>query len=320
MIHVMAALITDAKGRILMARRLVGRDFAGYWEFPGGKVDPGETPEAALARELKEELGIDARIDEAVMVVPQHAPKALKLDVRWVRHWTGTPKGLDGQALAWVPRDKLTQYAVPPPDVPVIAHLLEPDQVWITPQLTVTGTVNSELTGTGSVNWLGRLEAVLSSGVKRTQLRPWGNHVPADDALRASRALVTQGVELCRKYGAEVAINADVDLARTLGCGLHLKSSQLHMRALPDLPLSASCHNAEELQRAHALGCRYALLGPVAQTRSHPDASPLGWDKFFDIRGYAPALPTYALGGMTPADIQIARYHGAQGIATIRGL
>ena len=359
MIHVMAALITDPKGRILMARRLVGRDFAGYWEFPGGKVDPGESPEAALARELKEELGIDAHIDEAVMVVPQHAPKALKLDVRWVRHWTGTPKGLDGQALVWVPRAKLSQYAVPPPDVPVIAHLLTPDLVWITPAVADVGGWNA---------WLLELRRVLGLRVKRVQLRPWksastapsgvpsplggeansassapggapfplrgeGNALPLSisdgegGANAPGEALLAlqSAVALCKSAQAEVSLNGNPDLALALHCGLHLKSHQLATADIEafktqDLPVSASCHNADELQRAHALGCSYALLGPVAQTQSHPNTPPIGWPEFFNIRGHAPALPTYALGGMTPAHIALARSYGAQGIATISGI
>ncbi|QYR52668.1 thiamine phosphate synthase [Lysobacter soyae] len=341
MIHVMAALITDPKGRILMARRLIGRDFAGYWEFPGGKVDPGESPEAALARELKEELGINARIDEAVMLVPQHAPKALKLDVRWVRHWTGTPKGLDGQALAWVPRAKLNQYAVPPPDVPVIAHLLTPDLVWITPALEDVG---------GWDAWLLELQRVLALEVKRVQLRPWKSASSAPDgapsplrgegldfplsisdgeggANAPGEALLALqfAIALCKSAQADVALNGNLDLALALDCGLHLKSHQLATTDIEafksqNLPVSASCHNADELQRAHALGCTYALLGPVARTQSHPNTPPIGWPEFFNIRGHAPALPTYALGGMTPAHIALARSYGAQGIATISGI
>lgn len=307
----MAALITDPKGRILMARRLVGRDFAGYWEFPGGKIDPGETPEAALMRELKEELGIDAHIDEQVIVVPQHSPKALKLDVRRVRHWSGTPKGLDGQALAWVPLGKIAQYAVPPPDVSVIASLLEPDLLWITPSVSDAG---------GSEAWLTRLREVLALGVKRIQLRPQMGAADATDET----LIIRSAAKLCQAASIDISINANIPLAKELGCGVHLKSSQLlfaqdELQAL-GIPLSASCHSAEELTRAKEIGCRYALLGPVAQTRSHPNTPPMGWTSFFDIRGHAPALPTYALGGMTPADMDTARLHGAQGIATISGI
>ncbi|HET7127399.1 MAG TPA: NUDIX domain-containing protein, partial [Lysobacter sp.] len=82
-VHVVAGVIRDARGRILLARRTEGRDLSGLWEFPGGKVEPGETPEAALARELHEELGIDAVAGMAIIDVPQRYPhKRLRLDVR----------------------------------------------------------------------------------------------------------------------------------------------------------------------------------------------------------------------------------------------
>ncbi len=84
-IHVMAGVVTDVRGRVLLARRTQGRDLAGLWEFPGGKVDPGETPEQALARELHEELGIDADIGAPLISVPQQMPhKRIVLDVRHV--------------------------------------------------------------------------------------------------------------------------------------------------------------------------------------------------------------------------------------------
>src|SRR5690606_32975064 len=120
-IHVMAAVIADATGRVLLARRTEGRDLAGLWEFPGGKREPGETPEAALARELREELGIVPEIGPAVISVPCRYPhKRLRLDVRRVDAWQGTPKGLDSQALAWVPPHKLTSYSMPGADRPVV--------------------------------------------------------------------------------------------------------------------------------------------------------------------------------------------------------
>lgn len=123
-IHVVAAVMRDALGRILLARRTEGRDLAGLWEFPGGKVEPGEAPEAALVRELAEELGVDAVVGAPVMCVPMQMPsKHLLLDVREVR-FTGQPRGLEGQALVWVPLHKLSGYAMPPADLPVVAELL----------------------------------------------------------------------------------------------------------------------------------------------------------------------------------------------------
>src|SRR5690606_3740097 len=106
--HVMAGVITDARGRVLLARRAPGRELAGLWEFPGGKVDPGETPDAALARELAEELGIEVEVGAPLIAVPHQAPsRLLRLDVRHIRAWRGKPKGCEGQALAWVQPEKL---------------------------------------------------------------------------------------------------------------------------------------------------------------------------------------------------------------------
>src|SRR5690606_15564579 len=102
------------------------RDLAGLWEFPGGKREPGETPEGALARELEEELGIRVEVGAPLITVPQAYPhKRLRLDVRRIRGWRGTPRGQEGQALAWVPPDKLPAYSMPPADRPVVAALLQ---------------------------------------------------------------------------------------------------------------------------------------------------------------------------------------------------
>ena len=133
-IHVVAGVIRDALGRILLARRTAGRDLAGLWEFPGGKVEPGETAEAALARELHEELGIQANVGAALIRVPQQYPdKRLVLDVREIHSHAGTPKGLDGQALAWAPPHTLASYPMPPADRPVVAALLQTDRYLVTP-------------------------------------------------------------------------------------------------------------------------------------------------------------------------------------------
>ena len=123
-VHVVAGVLRDARGRILLARRTEGRELAGLWEFPGGKVEPGETPDDALVRELREELGVDATVGAPVACVPLEMPgRRLVLDVRDVA-FTGQPRGLEGQALAWVPLRKLADYPMPPADVPVVEALL----------------------------------------------------------------------------------------------------------------------------------------------------------------------------------------------------
>jgi len=310
-IHVVAGVIRDVRGRVLLARRTQGRDLAGLWEFPGGKVEPGESPVIALARELHEELGIDARIGAQLIAVPQREPKALLLDVHIVDGFSGTPKGLDGQALAWVPPEQLSRYPTPPADVPVIAALLQPDRLLITP----------EPADADSVAWLASLERALAGGIRRVLLRA---PVYAAEDTAGWGALVDDALAMCRRHGVDTWISADPKLARMHGAGLHLKSSQLADEAftsvLGDLRLAASCHTPDELRAAQHLHCVHAFLGPVMPTQSHPDATSLGWEAFRARRAEAPSLPVYALGGMDPSHIGEARAHGAQGVAAIRGL
>lgn len=305
-IHVMAAVITDARGRILLARRTEGRDLAGRWEFPGGKQEPGETPEDALVRELREELGIEARVGDPIISVPQQYPdKRLRLEVRHLTGWTGTPRGHEGQALAWVAPDKLARYDMPPADRPVVAALLQPDRYLVTPEPA------------DPARWLAALDQALSGGVRRVQIRA------RSLSGEAWTTLVHRAVAHCREAGAEVLLNGDIDLARTLQVGVHLRASQLDSltaRPLPPgSPVAASCHTPEEMQRAQALGCDFAVVGSVHPTPSHPDGQALGWSGFVHLRESV-SLPIYAIGGMATADIAEARRHGAQGIAAIRGL
>lgn len=307
-VEVAAGVITDAGGRILLARRTEGRDLAGLWEFPGGKREPGESPEVALARELQEELGIDATIGAPLICVPQRYPhKRLRLDVRHVTTWAGTPKGREGQALAWVPPHKLASYDMPPADRPVVAALLQPDRYLVTPT-----------PGDDDAAWLQSLTDALAQGIARVQLRNGG-----DCESRRWQALVEQAVAACRDAGVEVLVNGDTTLAGSLAVGVHLRAAQLPQltsRPLPgDHVVAASCHAAADLAHAQRLGCDFIVLGPLKPTATHPEASGIGWDGFAALREQT-SLPIYAIGGATPDDIAQARTHGAQGIAAIRGL
>jgi len=123
---VVAAALIDAKGRVLLARRPEGKKMAGLWEFPGGKMEQGETPEFALARELREELGITVAPDAlAPFVFASHAYESfhLLMPVFLCRRWQGEPHGREGQALAWVAPHALVEYPMPPADRPLIPML-----------------------------------------------------------------------------------------------------------------------------------------------------------------------------------------------------
>lgn len=307
-IHVVAAAITDVRGRLLLARRGNGRDLAGLWEFPGGKREPGESDEQALVRELREELDITVQVGAPLIQVPQEYPdKFLRLDVRRVTLWNGMPRGVEGQALAWVPLEKLQRYPMPPADQPVVAMLQQPDRYLVTPE-----------PGSDHDAWLAALAQALDQGVRRVQLRARGL-----DTDPAWPVLAARAAALCQAAGAQVLLNAQAKLARDLGVGLHLRGEQIERMTArpPQLAglLAASCHTPAQVAAAQALGCDFIVAGSVHATPSHPGGPVLGWDGFERLRLHTP-LPMYAIGGVGPQDIAQARSHGAQGIAAIRGL
>ncbi|MCX7563005.1 Nudix family hydrolase [Xanthomonadaceae bacterium XH05] len=318
LIHVVAGVLTDARGRVLLARRDGDRELAGLWEFPGGKVEPGESPRQALARELHEEIGVDLALESAepLIAVPHRmrSGKRILLDVYRVPRYQGRARGMESQAVTWVVPDRLSCYSMPDADRPVVAALLQPDRCLVTPD-PVNHDVNE---------FMQRLELALADGVRRIQLR--SRALPPGEYAERAEAVA----HLTARYQAQLLLNsgsADLEtvigLVASLGVGLHLTSADLarldRTRVPVGTPLAASCHNRGELMQAQDLGVDFALLGPVKPTATHPDAVPLGFSGFAALREDV-QLPIYALGGLSSDAIAQARAHGAQGIAAIRGL
>ncbi|MFN7213295.1 MAG: Nudix family hydrolase [Lysobacteraceae bacterium] len=317
-LHVVAAVLEDGRGRVLVARRPAGKAHAGLWEFPGGKVEPGESRFDALRRELREELDLDLVAGQPLIRVPVAggAGIALRLEAWRATATPSTPIPREHDALAWVDAVDLLdpiRWPMPPADRPVVAALAAPALAWITPPLAAEAGLEAEAT------WLVRAESVLGAGVKRVHLR-------LDDAQSAQRWRLAEALApRCAARGATLLIHGDAGLAASLGLGLHLRSAQLaappaafeRVRAA-GRPCTAAAHDAADLARAAALGLDAALLSPVLPTPTHPGQPGLGWARFEAIRATAPALPVYALGGVGPADLMIARAHGAQGVAGIR--
>jgi 8-oxo-dGTP diphosphatase len=306
-IHVAAGALIDPQGRVLIARRHDDAHQGGLWEFPGGKCEQDETIESALARELHEELGVDVLAHRPLIrVAHEYADRRVLLDVHLVQQWHGEPQGREGQPLAWVLPRQLDDYPMPAADVPIVRALQLPDRYLITPAAVAD-----------SAGFLRGLEAALRQGIGLVQLRVF-------DLDRTSHlALAVEAQKLCAAYGALLLINADGELAAQVGAaGVHLSSRQLQRLQEPPRHaglLAASCHTAEDLRHAQALGMDLAVLSPVLPTRSHPDAQPLGWERFAALADQA-AIPVYALGGMHPGLLAQAWESGAQGVAGIRGL
>jgi len=310
-LHVAAAAIVGDDGRVLIARRPMHLHQGGLWEFPGGKVEPGEDVLAALGRELSEELGIDVVHARPLICIPHRYPdRQVLLDVWRVDAFTGHAHGREGQEIRWLALSELPQYAFPPPNRPIISALQLPDRYLITPEPGPTE------------NWpsfLQTLECALQRGIRLVQLRAKA----LDHA--ALCPLAAQVYAVCRRHGARLLLNASPQVAIALGVdGVHLGSTELmqhHQRpsGTERLLLAASCHTAEELVHAGVIGADFALLSPVQATRSHPGMPTLGWERFAELTA-ASRIPVYALGGMTAADIATAWMHGGQGVAAISSL
>jgi 8-oxo-dGTP diphosphatase len=307
-LRVAAGLLIDPEGRVLLAQRPAGRDDAGLWEFPGGKLEERESAFAALKRELVEELGIDIAPGRPLIRVPQRQPKRLLwLEAILVEDWRGEPRGLEGQTLRWMLPEDVEPAALPAADRPILACLRQPAQYWISPETVAEPAVLAA--------WF---RAAAAAGAERLQLR-----VPALGGP-ARAALARHAAEYARKQGIQLLLNArgteDLELAGALGCGAQISRTLLmRLDQRPALAcVGASCHDPVSLRRAESLGCDFALLSPVLPTLTHPDAPPLGWSGFSLLRACT-SLPVYALGGVGPGDLADARAAGAQGVAGIRG-
>jgi 8-oxo-dGTP diphosphatase len=310
-IHVAAGAIEDDQGRILVARRPEGVHQGGLWEFPGGKLEPGESLAEGLARELWEELGVRVLATRPLIRIHHdYGDRHILLDVHRVTAYAGEPAGRESQPLAWLAPDSMDPVAFPAADRPIISALRLPSLHLI----TGADPAKPDL-------FLRRLSTALGQGVRLVQLRAHGLS-PAAYARLAGAAFA-----LCEGSGARLILNADPDLASDLpGHGLHLTGERLwRLTRRPRASgvaggwCGASCHEARDLQRAADLGLDYALLAPVRPTATHPEARPLGWARFAELADLA-TLPVYALGGLGPADLDTAIHHGAQGVAAIRGL
>lgn len=309
MIQVAVGVVADGRGRILISRRPDHVHQGGLWEFPGGKVEPGETVQAALERELFEELGIRPHYARRLLRVPHdYGDKQVLLDVWRVERFSGTPQAREGQPFRWVPAPELIHYSFPVANRPIMRAVSLPDRYLITPDPTELG---------GEIAFLRQLERRMAAGIQLVQLRA---HRLEKGAYQR---LVEQAAVLARAHGAQLLLNAGPALARELGVGLHLTSARL--RTLCERPLAedslvaASCHNARELALAARLGLDFAVLGPVAATASHPGKPGLGLECFAELIRDCP-LPVYALGGMDQDWLVPVREARGQGIAAIRGL
>ncbi len=288
----------------MLARRPASKVYAGYWEFPGGKVEAGETTRQALERELAEELGI--RVTTAFPWITQefiYPHASVRLNFFRVTAWQGEVRTLEHEGMSWQFPDRVAVTPLLPANGPVLRGLALPQEYAITHCLHL-----------GLELQMAHLQRCLDNGLRLIQVRE-----PGMDAA-SLEDFIKRVIALARPEGALVLLNADVKLAERIGAdGVHLTSRQvLALDARPALPwVGASCHQAEELRAAEKLGADFAVLGSVLPTPSHPGVNPLGWTRFETIARGA-ALPVFALGGVSSADKEESWRRGGHGIAMQR--
>ncbi len=299
------AVILRDDGRVLFGQRPEGKSWAGWWEFPGGKVEDGETPAHALCREIHEELGITVT-DFSPWITREfsYPERHVRLNFFTVRAWTGVPHGRENQQLSWENPDALSIGPLLPANDPVLQALQLPSVYGIT-----------DLAGLGEKRFFAALDRALRDGLRIIQVRE--KQLERDALISFTRKVV----ERAHASGACVMLNGDSTLARSAGAdGVHFSSAALMLlnERLHGMLCGASCHNAHELAHVANLGLDYALLAPVQATQTHPGTPPLGWSEFASLVRRQP-MPVYALGGMKISDLRLAWQHGAHGIAMLRG-
>ena len=298
--RVVVGIIQDPTGRVLVARRPLTKVGGGLWEFPGGKMHGGESEEAALRRELDEELGIAVGRCEPLPHFRADPPPTVALSFWQVHDYQGVPHGREGQEVRWCAKDDLAVLPFLPADRPIFPRLTLPPLYLI-----------SDVERLGEELFEDRLRTALMRGARLVQLRePWSG---ARLCAYAGRLR-----DLCAPYGARCLVNGDPREVGACVDGIHLSSAclwQLSKRPLAaDRLIGASCHSQRDLQRAAEMGCDFAVLSPVLPTQSHPDRGPIGWARFAELAA-STYLPVYALGGMKEQDLHEAHRAFAQGVA-----
>ncbi|WP_286221933.1 Nudix family hydrolase [Marinobacter apostichopi] len=307
-VHVAVAVIIR-DGRVLIARRPDHTHQGGLLEFPGGKVEPGETVQQALVREIAEETGLvvpEVSLEPLIGIRHDYGDKRVFLDVWRTTAAAGEAVGCEGQPIAWVAPEELQDDQFPAANRPIIRALRLP------PALAITGTITSVDHGATS------LQAALAQ--QEQSLIVLRAPELASDVYRE---MARQALAVCQDSGTGLIVHgAPARFADTPGAaGLHLpwrEAANLVSRPVPSqVWLGVSCHSAGELAHAVKIGADYATLGPLRATTTHPGAEGFGWDAFRALTAAA-QIPVFGLGGLNPEDIDRVRNEGGQGIAGIR--
>ncbi|MFH0350526.1 MAG: Nudix family hydrolase [Chromatiales bacterium] len=307
-VHVAVGVIVNEGGKVLVSKRKATAFHGGLWEFPGGKVEPGEHVTQALRRELFEELGIEiTSYRPLIQIRHSYQHREVNLDCWRVEQWRGIAHGREGQAITWSGTADLDEKIFPGANKPIITALRLPNLYLISPE--PSGDLD---------HFLVKLDQCLSAGIRMFQLR--SKEMPKSRYER----LACEALQVCRRHETMLLLNTSPRAAVSLGAhGVHLSARRLReLRARPIASsywVAASCHSRVEVEWANEIGTDFIVLSPVLKTATHPGSPVLGWQEFSELARGA-RQPVYALGGLSACDLETAWRCGAQGVAGIRSL
>ena len=312
-LHVAVGVIVQNE-RVLICWRDASLHQGNRYEFPGGKLEVGESPEQALKRELREELAIEVQhCVKAQQLYFNYPEKTVCLHIFKVTQFTGQPKGQQQQAVMWVPISELSNYRFPDANAPILRMLQLPKHYVITYPLDdkkITSNKNIQqwldwhVAHTVANSWLYVREKTMISSDYRTVIQ----------CFKAQRPDLNLVVE----YRHLALLSDQLNFLR----GLHLTQTDLMQQAAQlniddHLLLFAACHDQAAVAKANQLKVDAVLISPLHPTASHPNQPTLGWQAWQQLVEQS-QLPVYALGGVAPADLLKVQHAGGFGVAGIR--
>lgn len=312
-IHVVAALIRHPEdpGKIFITQRKSGQHLENLWEFPGGKVEKGESPYHALKRELLEEVGIDIYSAQPFQTVQHQYPdKSILLDVWQVKSYAGQAHGREDQNCQWAEISELGNFEFPAADLPVLKALDLPHELLITPDVSLDYLDS----------YLQQFERVMTS-------HPYDLVLFRSPQLgdKQYAEIAEQMVQISKPHNTRIIIhrnNLKSLKLKTFDSYMHRHLSSHLLSSLTARPfddsvlLTASCYDQTELRLAERFNCKFAMLSMVRESNSNPGHKAKGWHGFKRLASKA-NLPVYALGGVKRQDYCVASLQGAIGVAGI---